>query len=68
MTFFLIYIIILILIVAFFVTSLAYYYRKRRAAKMGYKKEKVILELEPFDDDEIDFNKEEVQNTLLIDV
>ena len=35
---------------------------------MGYRKEKVILELEPFDDNEVDFNNEEVQTNLLIDV
>lgn len=69
MVFYLIYIIILILIFSFFVLSFIYYCRRRRRKeRMGYKKEKVILELEPFDESEIDFNREEVQSNLLIDV
>ena len=68
MTFYFIYIIILILIFAFFVLSFVYYCRRRRKERMGYRKEKVILELEPFDESEIDFNREEVQSNLLIDV
>jgi len=68
MTFFLIYIICLVLFIVFFIWALVRCRRKWIKEKMGYKKEKVILELEPFDDSEIDFNREEVQSSLLIEV
>lgn len=66
MTFYLIF--LLVLIFVFFLSFFVYYLKKQRKEKMGYRKEKVILELEPFDDNEVDFNNEEVQSNLLIEV
>ena len=68
MTFYLIFLLVLILIFVFFLFFFVYYLKKQRSKRMGYRKEKVILELEPFDDNEVDFNNEEVQTNLLIDV